>query len=144
MWIYIWNRITCTNTNKNNNNNNNNGKNINNEICTCVWWYIVLFGIQRNATTSCFASYAVTCRFTTTTILFYVNYHCCFQFVCKCKILFLVVYNVFWWSDPIQDVIINSLRLLCQLHPLSVCFQLHAYTDLWRQRIASGFSFYLN
>ncbi len=31
-----------------------------------------------------------------------------FLIVCKCKILFLVIYNVFWWSDPIQDVIVNS------------------------------------
>jgi hypothetical protein len=59
--------------------------------------------------------------------------------ICVCCILFVVVYNIFWWSDPIKDVIVNSFTFTMSTSSFVPLFSTpHAYR-LWGQRIASGY-----
>jgi hypothetical protein len=62
-----------------------------------------------------------------------------FLVICVCCILFVVIYNIFWWSDPIQDVIVNSFTFTMSTSSFVPLFSTpHAYR-LWGQRIASGY-----
>ena len=56
--------------------------------------------------------------------------------ICCCYI-----YNIFWWSDPIQDVIANSFTFTTSTSSFVYFFSTPHIYWLWRQRIASGFYF---
>ncbi len=64
-----------------------------------------------------------------------------FLIICICCILFVVIYNIFWWSDPIQDVIVNSFTFTMSTSFFVYLFSTPHIYWLWRQRIASGFYF---
>ena len=51
--------------------------------------------------------------------------------------------NIFWWSDPIQDVIVNSSRFTMSTSSFVYLFSTPHIHWLWRQRTASGFSFFI-